>query len=81
MQLVIQTILMVYHQISLRTEDFANLGILGDINEPLLALCLEDIRLNGRASRSSSSVIPYEEVMGSNELQPLSNQMWKELKD
>ena len=62
-----------------QTEDFSNLGILGDSNEPLLALCLEDIRLNGRASRSSSSVMPYEEIMGSNELKPLSNQMWKEL--
>jgi carboxyl-terminal processing protease len=64
-----------------QTEDFSNLGILGDINEPLLALCLDDISLNGRASRSSSSVISYEEIMGSNELKPLSNQMWKELKD
>lgn len=64
-----------------QNEDFSNLGILGDINEPLLSLCLEDIRLNGRASRSSSSIIPYEEVMGSNELKPLSNQMWKEFQD
>lgn len=62
-------------------EDFANLGTLGDVNEPLLARCLEDIMLNGRSSRSSLPNVFYEELLGSKDLQPLSNQMWKELVD
>jgi C-terminal processing protease CtpA/Prc len=60
-------------------EDFENLGILGDENEPLLARCLEDIRLNGRASRFESSPRTYDEFIGSNELRPFGNGMWKEI--
>ncbi|PPK93951.1 C-terminal processing protease CtpA/Prc [Nonlabens xylanidelens] len=60
-------------------EDFENLGILGDINEPLLARCLDDIMLNGRASRQSFPTTTYEEIMGSNELKPFGNEMWKEI--
>ena len=64
-----------------QAEDFENLGILGDENEPLLALCLEDIRLNGRSSRSTLNSRTYEEFMGSNELQPFGNEMWKSFED
>jgi carboxyl-terminal processing protease len=60
-------------------EDFENLGILGDVNEPLLARCLDDILLNGRSSRYSSPMVSYDEIMGSNELEPFGNEMWKEL--
>ncbi len=63
--------------ISLR-EDFENLGILGDINEPLLAACLQDIMTNGRPSFNKSH-FRYEEVSGSDALQPLHNEMWKEM--
>tara|TARA_R110000751_G_scaffold301415_10_gene413964 strand:+ start:12981 stop:14417 length:1437 start_codon:yes stop_codon:yes gene_type:complete len=62
-----------------QNEDFENLGILGDMNEPLLARCLEDILLNGRSSRSSLPTVSYDEIIGSNELEPFGNQMWKEL--
>jgi hypothetical protein len=60
-------------------EDLENLGILGDVNEPLLARCLDDIRLNGRSSGSSFNTTSYDEYMGSNELAPFGNEMWKEL--
>jgi C-terminal processing protease CtpA/Prc len=60
-------------------EDFENLGMLGDVNEPLLARCLDDILSNGRSSRSSLPGVSYDEIMGSNELEPFGNEMWKEL--
>jgi C-terminal processing protease CtpA/Prc len=62
-----------------QVEDFENLGILGDVNEPLLARCLDDILLNGRFSRSPLPSVSYDEIMGSNELEPFGNEMWKEL--
>jgi carboxyl-terminal processing protease len=35
--------------------------------------------LNGRSSRSSIPTVSYDEIIGSNELEPFGNQMWKEL--
>ncbi|WP_397299041.1 S41 family peptidase [Nonlabens ulvanivorans] len=58
-------------------EDFENLGVLGDVNEPLLAACLQDIMANGRPSFNKSS-IQYDELSGSMELKPFSQEMWKE---
>jgi C-terminal processing protease CtpA/Prc len=59
-------------------EDFENLGILGDVNEPLLMRCLQDIALNGRMINSGSQPsVNYEELSGSNALKPLGNEMWK----
>lgn len=60
-------------------EDFENLGVLGDVNEPLLAACLQDIMTNGRPSSSGKSDVRYEEVSSSDALQPLHNEMWKEM--
>ncbi|KQC33445.1 peptidase S41 [Nonlabens sp. YIK11] len=61
-------------------EDFGNLGILGDPNEPLLRACLNDISINGsiwRPTDISPSVYNIE-FMDSNDFKPLGNEMWKE---
>ncbi|MGJ8685183.1 MAG: S41 family peptidase [Nonlabens sp.] len=60
-------------------EDYSNLGILGDVNEPLLAACLQDIMTNGRPGSIQKSSLRLEEFSGSNALQPLYNEMWKEM--
>lgn len=60
------------------TEDFSNLGILGDVNEPLLAACLLDIMTNGRPG-PSKSFIRYEEFSSGDAFLPLHNEMWKEM--
>lgn len=57
-------------------EDFENLGVLGDVNEPLLAACLQDIMTNGRPSSFGKSDLRLEEVSGSMELRPFSKEMY-----
>jgi C-terminal processing protease CtpA/Prc len=60
-------------------EDFENLGVLGDVNEPLLLRCLQDIALNGGIGSSAPRPqIEYEELQGSNSMRLLGNEMWKE---
>jgi C-terminal processing protease CtpA/Prc len=63
----------------IQSEDFENLGILGNVNEPLLARCLEDILQNGSRNPTTTSTISYDEIMGSKDLQPFGSAMWKEL--
>ena len=62
-------------------EDFENLGVLGDVNEPLLAACLQDIMANGRPGGIQKSTIRYEELSGSMELKPFSQEMYVESLD
>ncbi len=60
-------------------ENFENLGVLGDVNEPLLLRCLQDIALNGgRGSLAPQPTVRYEELKGSNSMRLLGNEMWKE---
>jgi C-terminal processing protease CtpA/Prc len=59
-------------------EDFGNLGTLGDPSEPLLNLCLNDITLNGSINVPTKIYTPNKEFMGSNNMKPLGNDMWKE---
>lgn len=59
-------------------EDFENLGVLGNVNEPLLLRCLQDIALNGGVgSIAPRPLTEYEELPGSNSLRLLGNEMWK----
>lgn len=62
-----------------QSENFENLGVLGNVNEPLLARCLEDILQNGSRNPTTNTALFYDEIMGSNDLQPFGNAMWKEL--
>ena len=61
-------------------EDFGNLGMLGDPNEPLLRACLNDISVNGSIFQPTSikSATSNLEFMGSNQLKPMGDDMWKE---
>ena len=61
-------------------EDFGNLGMLGDPNEPLLRACLNDISVNGSIFQPTSIKSSFKdlEFMGSNDFKPLGNEMWKE---
>jgi C-terminal processing protease CtpA/Prc len=60
-------------------ENFENLGVLGDVNEPLLLRCLQDIALNGSLGPiAPQPSVRYEELNGSNSMRLLGNEMWKE---
>ncbi len=59
-------------------EDFGNLGVLGDPSEPLLNACLNDITVNGSFPIHNTISRENYEIVGSNALKPLGNEMWKE---
>ncbi|PRP66317.1 S41 family peptidase [Nonlabens agnitus] len=61
-------------------EDFGNLGVLGDPDEPLLRACLNDISINGSIWRPTDISLSVQnlEFMDSNDFKPLGNEMWKE---
>jgi len=56
-------------------ENFGNLGVLGNIDEPYLAAAINDILNSGRLMYSEPN---YTEIIGSNELEPFSNEMFTE---
>ncbi|CDF78811.1 carboxyl-terminal protease [Formosa agariphila KMM 3901] len=57
------------------SEDYGNLGVLGDVNEPLLAAALSDISGTARKTYTSEST-PLEVLSDSKSLQPLPNAMY-----
>lgn len=59
-------------------EDFGNLGVLGDINEPLLAAALADIE--GVSRPIISNIIELKEIGDSKSFSPLKNRMYSEKK-
>ncbi|WP_299781448.1 S41 family peptidase [uncultured Formosa sp.] len=56
-------------------EDYGNLGVLGDISEPLLAAALSDIVGTGRRQTTYEST-NQKEVSNSKSIQPFSNTMY-----
>ncbi|QDO95365.1 carboxyl-terminal protease [Formosa sediminum] len=56
-------------------EDYGNLGVLGDVNEPLLAAALDDITGIGRR-QTSSDVNTLEEISDSKSIHPFSDVMY-----
>ena len=62
-----------------QTEDYGNMGIIGDANEPLLATAINEIITNGRISvRQPSKTFVY--CSDSKAIEPLRNEMYVELK-
>lgn len=62
-----------------QTEDYGNMGIIGDVNEPLLATAINEIITNGRISvRQPSKTFVY--CSDSKAIEPLRNEMYVELK-
>ncbi|MDH7914184.1 S41 family peptidase [Winogradskyella sp. SYSU M77433] len=59
------------------TESPSNLGILGDVNEPLLAAAIQDITLNGRPLNQSIETISSLRLIKS-KLKPLEQDMYIE---
>jgi C-terminal processing protease CtpA/Prc len=57
------------------SEDFENLGVLGDVSEPLLARCLADIQANGRPAVQAQP-LDYKEISSSKSLTPFANEMY-----
>ncbi|MHA7944696.1 S41 family peptidase [Formosa sp. 3Alg 14/1] len=57
------------------SENYGNLGVLGDVNEPLLAAALADITGTSRRQYSTDANIP-KELSHSKMLQPLPNAMY-----
>lgn len=60
-------------------ENHGNLGILGDVNEPLLSVALENISVNGRMKPRTPSTTERD-LMDSKTLNPLRTEMYVELK-
>lgn len=58
----------------LLAEDFFNMGIIGDENEPLLAECLTDI--TGVGKKRTSSGIKFETVLDDNKLKAFGQEMY-----
>lgn len=54
-------------------ENFGNLGVLGEVNEPYLEAAINDIINSGRFIINKPS---DNEIIGSNELEPFSNEMY-----
>lgn len=62
-----------------QTEDYGNMGIIGDANEPLLATAINEIITNGRMSvRKPGKNFVY--CSDSKAIEPLRNEMYVELK-
>lgn len=54
-------------------ENFGNLGMLGNVNEPYLAAAINEILNSGRYMYPEPT---YRKIIGSNELEPFSNDMY-----
>ncbi|WP_418511490.1 S41 family peptidase [Corallibacter sp.] len=59
----------------LQAENYNNLGVLGDINEPLLATALQHIEDSSRSTNNASNIEPLNFVGDSNDLTPFSKDM------
>ncbi len=64
---------------TLQVEDLGNLGILGDVTEPLLQTALNYIQANGRMQPHQPEHI-FEQCKDAKDLEPLQNEMYLELK-
>lgn len=60
-------------------EDHGNLGVLGDVNEPLLSVALENISINGRMKPRTPSTTERD-LIDSKALNPLRTEMYVEIK-
>lgn len=60
-------------------ENHGNLGILGDVNEPLLSAALENISLNGRMKPRTPSTTERD-LTDFKALNPLRTEMYVEIK-
>lgn len=60
-------------------EDHGNLGILGDVNEPLLSVALENISISGRMKPRTPSTAERD-LIDSKALNPLRTEMYVEIK-
>jgi carboxyl-terminal processing protease len=61
-------------------EDLDDLGVLGDVNEPLLNAALDNISTNGRMKPPKSSPDQTRDLINSKALNPLRTEMYLELK-
>ncbi|GAA3786910.1 hypothetical protein GCM10022271_19330 [Corallibacter vietnamensis] len=59
----------------LQAENYNNLGVLGDINEPLLATALQHIEDSSRSTNNATNIEPLNFVGDSNDLTPFSKDM------
>ena len=59
-------------------EDYGNMGIIGDANEPLLATAINHIMASGRPVRQPSKTFVY--CSDAKAIEPLRNEMYIELK-